>query len=161
MEYKPGQYEKGSSTCEPLPSPEKSAMMRLVRSKNTQPERAVRSLVHALGYRFRLHRRDLPGTPDLVFPGNRKIIFVNGCFWHRHSGCPRASTPKTRSETWKKKFDANIARDKANLAELEAAGWQVLTIWECEISNQTALRRSLDDFLGHRSLRSNLGINTP
>src|SRR5688572_7203379 len=103
--------------------PARRALMARVRAKNSKPETAVRSAAHALGYRFRLHRRDLPGTPDLVFPSRRKVIFVHGCFWHRHPGCARTSSPKTRATYWEKKFQANVARDAARLAELRELGW--------------------------------------
>jgi DNA mismatch endonuclease, patch repair protein len=142
-----GQHHWDESQADSPPSAARSAMMRKVKSKNTSPEIAVRSLVHALGYRFRLHRRDLAGTPDLVFPGKRKVIFVNGCFWHRHPKCKKASTPKTRSAFWERKFAANLARDEQNLAALKADGWTVLTIWECEVRDERILRAVLNEFL--------------
>ena len=122
--------------------------MRRVRQKNTEPEIAVRRLLHRLGYRFRLHRRDLPGTPDIAFPGRRKVIFVHGCFWHRHSGCRAASTPKTRAEFWARKFDDNIARDARKITDLEALGWSVLVVWSCETKNPDILSHRLVSFLG-------------
>lgn len=114
--------------------------MARVKGKDTKPELRVRRLLHALGYRFRLHRRDLPGTPDLVFPGRRAVIFVHGCFWHRHPdpGCWRARLPKSRPEFWIPKLEANAARDAVNLAALAALGWRVLTIWECETTPRGA-----------------------
>ena len=106
--------------------------MRAVRSKDTAPELLVRKLAHALGYRFRLHRRDLPGTPDLAFPGRRKAIFVHGCFWHRHD-CPRGrSTPATRTDYWNGKFARNVARDRRDRRRLRADGWGVMVVWECQ-----------------------------
>lgn len=121
--------------------------MARVRSKNSLSELTVRRAVHALGYRFRLHRRDLPGTPDLVFPKLRKAILVHGCFWHRHPGCPRATDPRTRENYWQTKFSANVARDDRKLRELQALGWDALVIWECETKNLTTLRSQLVTFL--------------
>jgi DNA mismatch endonuclease (patch repair protein) len=128
-------------------SPERSALMRRVRSKDSAPELAVRKQAHRLGYRFRLHRRDLPGTPDLVFPRRKKAIFVHGCFWHRHPGCSRTTNPKTRADYWQNKFAENVARDAARLAELQALGWETLVIWECETFDREALSRRLASFL--------------
>src|SRR5271157_3311237 len=105
--------------------------MRRIRSANTKPELVVRSLTHRLGYRFGLHRRDLPGRPDLVFPARRKVIFVNGCFWHRHPKCRYASLPKTRRKFWKAKFVSNVARDRRSRRELKRMDWAVLTVWQC------------------------------
>ncbi|MDP6636416.1 MAG: DNA mismatch endonuclease Vsr [Phycisphaerae bacterium] len=114
-------------------SPEKrSRIMRRVRSENTKPEMVVRRLAHGLGYRFRLHRKDLPGRPDLVFAGRRKIIFVHGCFWHQHS-CRRGSrTPSTRREYWLAKLQGNVARDKTVVRRLRTLGWGVMVVWECQ-----------------------------
>lgn len=109
--------------------------MATVLGKNTQPEIVVRKLVHALGFRFRLHRKNLPGCPDLVFPSKRKVIFVHGCFWHRHKGCKRATTPKTRTDFWLKKFESNTSRDQRNLDVLSEAGWGTLVIWECSLKD--------------------------
>jgi len=118
---------------DPPITPARSANMSKVRGKNTKPEMAVRRAAHALGLRFRLHRRDLPGTPDLVFSGRKTAIFVHGCFWHRHGGCPKAGpAPKTRTAFWQAKFDRNTARDARDAEALRAAGWAVATIWECE-----------------------------
>lgn len=121
--------------------------MSRVTKKDTKPELAVRSLAHQLGYRFRLHRRDLPGTPDLVLPSRRKVIFVHGCFWHRHD-CPLAGRiPRVRTEYWGPKLDRNVERDRAAQAALEAQGWQTLTIWECEVRDAVALEQRLRNFL--------------
>jgi DNA mismatch endonuclease, patch repair protein len=129
-------------------SPERrSAMMSGIRGQNTKPEITVRKLAHRLGFRFRLHRRDLPGTPDLVFPGRKKVVFVHGCFWHRHPGCRFAYNPKTRPDFWRSKFDSNVARDLRVRGELEAAGWDVLTIWECETADTAQLSETLLNFL--------------
>ena len=125
-------------------SPEKrSEIMRAVRPKNTSPERKVRSVAHSLGLRFRIHRSDLPGSPDLLFPKRRTVIFVHGCFWHRHENCPRATTPKTNTEYWSRKFKDNMERDRQNGRKLEDDGWKVLVIWECE----TKTRESIEIFL--------------
>lgn len=109
----------------------RSWLMSRVAAKNTTPELAVRRQAHAMGLRFRLHRRDLPGCPDLVFPKYRTVIFVHGCFWHRHAGCSKATTPKSRVEYWSAKFERNLARDAWALRALEEAGWHVLIVWEC------------------------------
>lgn len=106
--------------------------MSRVRSKDTSPEMRVRRLAHALGLRFRLHRRDLPGKPDLVFPRHRVALFVHGCFWHRHPNCAKASTPKSRISFWESKFTRNVDRDRQNVTHLKAMGWRVLVLWECE-----------------------------
>ncbi|HEX4764924.1 MAG TPA: very short patch repair endonuclease [Lichenihabitans sp.] len=128
-------------------TPQRSALMARVRGKNTTPEMLVRRAAHALGYRFRLHPKQLPGRPDLVFPSRRKAIFVHGCFWHRHLGCRMASMPKTRAEFWSTKFEQNVRRDAAAIEALESTGWKVLVIWECETRDEAGLRRTLDKFL--------------
>ena len=125
----------------------RSEIMALVKAKNTTPELAIRSMVHRMGYRFRLHRRDLPGCPDMVFPSRRKVIFVHGCFWHRHSGCPMARIPKTRVEFWTSKLEGNAARDAKHLEDLKAKGWRALVIWECETGKIDVARR-IRTFLG-------------
>ena len=125
-------------------------LMSRVRAKGSRPEMVVRKTLHALGYRFRLHRKGLPGTPDLVFPGRKKVVFVHGCFWHRHPGCARTTTPKTRAEYWRAKFEANVARDKRNQRDLHELGWKTEIVWECETIDasrlETRLRRFLDPF---------------
>ncbi len=108
----------------------RSRMMAAVPQKDSKPEMVVRRVVHGLGYRYRLHVRSLPGSPDLVFPRLEKIIFVHGCFWHRHR-CKRATTPATRQDFWLEKFDQNRARDRRNNRSLRRAGWDVLVVWEC------------------------------
>lgn len=118
----------------------RSRMMSGIRGKNTKPELLVRKYLHAHGYRFRIHRKDLPGKPDVVLPKFRTCLFIHGCFWHRHVGCRYATTPKTRVEFWNEKFQQNVARDLANIQSLEAAGWNVLIIWECQLkADETAL----------------------
>ena len=125
----------------------RSALMGRVRGKDTVPEHAVRRAVHSLGYRFRLHRRDLPGTPDLTFPRLRKVVFVHGCFWHRHAGCSRTTTPRTRAAYWREKFEQNVERDRRNAAALRALDWEVLVVWECETFDRSGLIAKLSRFL--------------
>ena len=115
---------------------------------NTRPEVLVRKQVYHLGYRYRLHRRDLPGTPDLVFPGRRKVIFVHGCFWHRHDCGLAGNVPKTRSEYWEPKLRRNIERDRKARCDLERQGWRVLTLWECELGDLERISTVLRGFLG-------------
>lgn len=129
-------------------TPERSRLMSRVRGKNTKPELIVRRLVHSIAYRYRLHRRDLPGSPDLVFPKRRKVLFVHGCFWHRHKGCRMTTTPKTRAKFWLGKFAANEARDARNMLSLKAKGWKAEVIWECETRNLSSLERKVRAFLG-------------
>lgn len=116
-----------------LTSERRSWNMSRIRGQDTGPELVLRSLLHRAGFRFRLHAKQLPGRPDIILPRYRTAIFVHGCFWHRHPGCRNATTPSTRREFWQAKFDGNISRDARNQAELEAAGWTVLTVWECEL----------------------------
>jgi DNA mismatch endonuclease (patch repair protein) len=125
----------------------RSAIMAAVQSKNSKPEIAVRKLVHGMGYRFRLHGKGLVGHPDLVFAGRRKVVFVHGCFWHRHDLCPKASLPKTRPEFWQQKFDANVSRDERTERALIGDGWKVLTVWQCELKDTEKLARRLNEFL--------------
>ena len=124
--------------------------MSRVRAKDTKPEMVVRRLAHRMGYRYRLHGARLPGRPDLVFPGRKKVVFVHGCFWHRHEGCKLARLPKSRLDFWVPKLEANRLRDVANQARLREAGWSVLVIWECELKDQEGLARRLRDFLGEK-----------
>lgn len=117
--------------------------MSAVKSKNTKPEILVRKVLHAKGYRFRLHVKELPGKPDIVLPKYKTVIFVNGCFWHRHEGCKYASTPTTNIDFWNAKFAENVARDKKKCQEIQEKGWQVIVIWTCEINNTAALGERL------------------
>lgn len=128
--------------------------MARVRGKDTAPELRVRRVAHRMGLRFRLHRKDLPGRPDLVLPKHRLAVFVHGCFWHRHPGCSRASTPSTREDFWQAKFDANIARDSRQVAELEALGWTVLVIWECGVKDEAAVEARLAEITGRDAARA-------
>jgi DNA mismatch endonuclease, patch repair protein len=115
--------------------------MSRIRGKDTKPELRVRSQLHRMGYRFRLHRKDLPGRPDIVLPKYDTVIFVHGCFWHRHKGCRFAYTPKTRVEFWETKFEQNVRRDRRNEAALRKRGWRIIRIWECETESFEALAR--------------------
>ncbi|GJH07708.1 DNA mismatch endonuclease Vsr [Caballeronia novacaledonica] len=126
---------------------ERSARMALVRAKDTKPELLVRRLVHGMGYRYRLHRRELPGTPDLVFPGRGKVIFIHGCFWHRHVRCALARLPKSRGDFWLPKLTANAERDARNVRALRRLGWNVLTIWECQLGDTAKLASRIRRFL--------------
>ncbi len=117
----------------------RSKMMASVRSKDTKPEKKVRSLLHAFGYRFRIHRKDLPGNPDIVLVKHKKVIFVHGCFWHQHDGCPKAKRPSTRKKFWDRKLNENIKRDKRNRRELEELGWISNIIWECQTKREADL----------------------
>jgi DNA mismatch endonuclease (patch repair protein) len=129
-------------------SPERRSWnMSRIRSKDTNPEKVVRSLLHRMGYRFRLHVRTLPGAPDIVLLRYHTVIFVNGCFWHRHANCVLAYTPKTRTGFWKKKLSRNVARQHKVNDELEAMGWRVMTVWECDISDRLALSQKLSESL--------------
>lgn len=122
--------------------------MGRIKGCDTAPEIAVRSLLHRCGYRFRLHRKDLPGRPDIVLPGRRTVIFVHGCFWHRHHGCKHAYTPKSNVAFWQEKFEGNVARDRKNAKDLKAAGWRVAVVWECEVSRPKKLEARLRKILG-------------
>ena len=117
-------------------SEQRSRNMSAIKSKNTKPEIKVRKVLHSMGYRFRLHSKDLPGSPDIVLPKYKTVIFVHGCFWHRHENCKYASTPKTRQEFWEAKFRENINRDKLNQENLSSKGWKIIVVWECEINDK-------------------------
>jgi DNA mismatch endonuclease (patch repair protein) len=127
----------------------RSRMMSGIRGKDTKPEMTVRRYLHGCGYRYRLHRKDLPGKPDIVIPRLKVCIFVHGCFWHRHPGCPFATTPKTRPEFWREKLQKNVDRDLANIDALGAAGWNVLVVWECQLKKDPEALEELS-----RKLRS-------
>ena len=126
-------------------SEQRSRNMSAIKSKNTKPEIKVRKVLHSMGYRFRLHSKDLPGSPDIVLPKYKTVIFVHGCFWHRHENCKYASTPKTRKEFWEKKFRENINRDNLNQANLSLKGWKIIIIWECQLKGdiKKLIRESL------------------
>ncbi|MGJ3265156.1 MAG: very short patch repair endonuclease [Salinarimonas sp.] len=125
----------------------RSRIMRAIRKTDTKPELIVRRALHARGLRFRLHRRDLPGSPDIVMPRHCKAIFVHGCFWHQHPGCRHATRPRSRQDYWEPKLDRNVARDARARDALAELGWDVLTLWECEVLNPERLRAALDAFL--------------
>jgi DNA mismatch endonuclease Vsr len=126
----------------------RSRNMARIRGKDTVPERTVRKVLHSHGYRFRLHRRGLPGTPDIVFPIRKKVIFVHGCFWHAHAGCRRATLPETNSGFWKTKISRNQMRDALACDALLHAGWKVLVVWECETRDHVLLFQRLRRYLG-------------
>ena len=129
-------------------TPEKrSEIMSRVRSRDTKPEKIVRSMLHALGYRFRLCRRDLPGNPDIVLPKHRKAVFVHGCFWHGHKRCPRAKLPVANCGFWQTKLARNVERDRRNLKALAKLGWRTLVVWQCEMKDESELRRRLREFM--------------
>ena len=131
-----------------LSAERRSANMRQIRSENTAPELLLRKILHRLGYRFRLHRKDLPGKPDLVFPSRLKVIFVHGCFWHQHSGCKEGRVPQSRREYWEPKLSRNQKRDAASQMCLEELGWRFLVVWECELKDTAAALRTVKRFLG-------------
>ncbi|WP_298983784.1 very short patch repair endonuclease [uncultured Roseibium sp.] len=141
-----------------ITSSQRSANMREIKSKSTKPEMVVRQLVHHMGYRYRLHRKDLPGKPDLVFGPRRKVIFVHGCFWHQHPDptCKSSHAPRSRLDYWQPKLLRNQQRDKANIEALRAANWKVLVIWECEtkLKCPDKLVAVITDFLGRRETSS-------
>ncbi len=125
----------------------RSEIMSRVPSRDTKPELIVRRIAHRLGFRYRLHRKDLPGSPDIVFPKHRSVVFVHGCFWHRHPGCKYASNPATRAEYWERKFRDNVARDARNEALLRELGWRVMVIWGCETKDREAVAERLSSYL--------------
>ena len=137
-------------------SPEKrSEVMSRVRSKDTKPERSVRSLLHRMGYRFRIHRKDLPGRPDIVLPRYRAVVFVHGCFWHQHPGCRKATIPKHNHEFWEAKLMGNVERDRETTDVLEVAGWRVIVVWECEAKGDLgSLSERLDSLLGRKLMQT-------
>ena len=123
--------------------------MSRIRAKDTKPELRVRSLLYRMGYRFRLHRRDLPGNPDIVLPKYKTAIFVHGCYWHRHPGCKYAYSPKSNTEFWERKFADNVARDRRGISSLGTAGWNAIVIWECETVDLELLGERLRDSIRH------------
>ena len=125
----------------------RSQIMSSVSGKNTKPEIAVRSLLHNMGYRFRLHRKDLPGKPDITLPKHKKVIFVHGCFWHGHADCLRSKRPTSNKKFWREKLDKNIERDKLTVNALKQLGWDVLTVWTCEVKDTNNLKIKLLSFL--------------
>jgi DNA mismatch endonuclease (patch repair protein) len=139
---------QGGVGCTDIYSPEKrSEIMGRVKGRDTKPERVVRSLIHRMGFRFRLHASQLPGRPDIVLPRHRKVIFVHGCFWHQHPGCRRAKLPQTRAEWWKSKLTRNRQRDLEAQEHLWQQGWKVLVIWQCQLHDPRRLEAGLRKFL--------------
>lgn len=130
-----------------LSKAERSRNMSKIRGKNTGPERMVRSLLHRAGYRFRLHVKDLPGKPDIVLPKYRAVVFVHGCFWHRHKGCKGATVPKSHKKFWAEKFARNVANDKRHLRRLRRRGWRVIVVWECQLRHPARVLARLNRFL--------------
>ncbi len=151
MPLKPGNPKTAScgadTARDPLTPSERSRQMALVTSRDTKPERAVRQALRLLGVRYRVNSKSLPGTPDIVLAPIRKVIFVHGCFWHRHRGCPRTRLPKTRVAFWSNKFDQNVARDRAARTKLTKSGWKTLVLWECDTEKPALLIRRLRRFL--------------
>ena len=133
----------------------RSRIMASVRSKGTKPEMVVRRALHRLGYRYRLHRGDLPGRPDLAFVSKRKVLFINGCFWHLHDGCPRAKLPKSNRDFWALKLERNRRRDADNIASLRNLGWEVYTLWECELKDLDGVMKRLSLLLGPPGITRN------
>lgn len=127
---------------------QRSRNMSRIRARDTAPELAVRQFLHRVGYRYRLHAAALPGRPDLVFPARRKVIFVHGCFWHQHSGCPRAFRPASRQQFWQDKFRATRERDARVTADLAKHGWQAFVVWECETRQPAQIAARIGKFLG-------------
>lgn len=143
------QKVSSASTYEQV-APETRRRMLAVRGRDTAPELLVRHILHVMGYRFRLHQKNLPGTPDIVLPRHRKIVFVHGCFWHGHDECKRATRPVNNADTWAAKIEGNRRRDQSNLDALRALGWDVLVVWECELRDATHLEKRLRTFLQPR-----------
>ena len=129
--------------------------MSRIRGKDTIPEIKVRSLLHRMGYRFRLHRKDLPGRPDIVLPGRHTVVLVHGCFWHRHPSCPFSYNPKSRVKFWEKKFAETVKRDLRQKVELGQLGWEVIIVWECELKELAVLRERLESELNNNTKNRN------
>jgi DNA mismatch endonuclease (patch repair protein) len=129
----------------------RSWIMSRITGGDTEPEIIVRKMLHAMGYRFRLHVRHLPGKPDIVLPRHRKVVFVHGCFWHGHEGCPRSKRPTANAEFWNSKIDSNIRRDRLAVQNLLNDGWEVLVVWSCEVKRPHILSEKLKSFLGEES----------
>jgi DNA mismatch endonuclease (patch repair protein) len=128
----------------------RSQIMSKIKGKDTKPEKVVRSLLHQMGYRFRLHRRDLPGNPDIVLPKYKKVIFVHGCFWHGHENCLRAKRPSTNKKFWNEKLSKNIERDRRNQAALSGLGWDQKIIWQCQVKDIENVEKILKVFISYK-----------
>ena len=129
---------------------ERSANMRAIKSRDTKPEILVRSMLHRAGYRFRKNVKTLPGKPDIVLPKYKTVIFVHGCFWHRHKGCKQTTTPKSNVEFWNKKFERNVSNDRKHARQLRKLGWHVITVWECQLKKPERVFRRLENSLAAR-----------
>ncbi|MGZ8910679.1 MAG: very short patch repair endonuclease [Methylococcaceae bacterium] len=131
-------------------TPEKrSWMMARIRSQNTAPEIKLRKLIFSMGFRYRLHYKGLPGRPDIIFPGKKKVIFMHGCFWHGHPNCRASKLPQTRKDFWESKIHTNKERDKRNIMELEKLNWKVLVVWQCELKNLSNIQEIIRLFLSY------------
>ena len=144
-----------------LSSEQRSQLMAKIRGKNTGPERVVRSLLHRAGYRFRIHVRALPGTPDVVLPRYRTVVFVNGCFWHRHAGCKIATTPKSHRKFWMEKFARNVANDRKHRRQLRRMGWRVVTVWSCQLKPPDRILAKIEKALDPPRRRAANGLPAP
>ena len=145
-----------------IDQPSRSRVMARVKGENTGPELWVRKMVFAAGYRYRIHVKNLPGSPDLTFPGRKKVIFVHGCFWHRHEGCDLARMPKSRIDFWCSKLSGNKLRDARTIEALRGAGWDVMVVWECELRDPESVARAIQIFLGapgQRALPNSRGVS--
>jgi DNA mismatch endonuclease (patch repair protein) len=138
---------QGALIMDTISAEKRSRNMSRIKGRDTQPEKTVRSLLHSMGFRFRLHVKSLPGKPDIVLPRHKSVIFVHGCFWHGHPGCRRASIPTTRTDFWTAKISGNRQRDEHALAALEKLGYRCLVVWQCQLRDKAALRRRLATFL--------------
>jgi DNA mismatch endonuclease (patch repair protein) len=139
---------------------ERSAIMARIRSRDTLPEMVVRKLLHRLGYRFRLHRSTLPGTPDIIFASRRKVIFVHGCFWHGHAGCRKSALPKTRHRFWLAKISGNLQRDRSARARLSRSGWKSFVVWQCQLRDLVKLEKKLRRFLADSPIQPRVQTQT-
>lgn len=146
-----GKNETPDVSTDTLSKEKRRWLMSRVRHSGTKPEHEVRTVLHRMGFRFRLNRSDLPGTPDIVLPKYRTVIFVHGCFWHRHASCSKATTPKQNADFWKAKFERNIERDEQKILALEALGWHTVIIWECETNKTDELSKRLRELLKNAS----------
>jgi len=135
------------NTTDVFPPEKRSQIMSRIRGYDTKPELTVRSIVHRMGFRFRLHGEDLPGNPDIILPKHKKLIFIHGCFWHGHKGCKRSKRPSSNVLFWQNKLDKNAERDKQKQKELTKLGWKYLVIWQCEITKPKLLRNKIKRFL--------------
>ena len=138
---------------------ERSANMRAIKGKDTKPEVLVRSMLHRAGYRFRKNVKELPGTPDIVLPKYKTVIFVHGCFWHRHKGCKQATTPKSNVDFWSEKFERNVANDKKHARQLRRLGWHVITVWECQLKKPDRVIQRVEKLLATKNTRNHKSSN--